>query len=103
MTAEDVPHDAHVVLNVVHGESVHAQELGEQGLPVSLHNVRVILLRQILNQLSWIYSMCNVHQYGQFEIGWSKDRIGHYSYFSTILRPVSEDDAFPQSLLWSSF
>ena len=58
MTAEDVPHDAHVVLNVVHGESVHAQELGEQGLPVSLHNVRVILLRQILNQLSWIYSMC---------------------------------------------
>ena len=43
MTAEDVPHDAHVVLNVVNGESVHAQELGEQGLPISLHNVRVIL------------------------------------------------------------
>ena len=58
VTAEDVPHDAHVVLNVVNGKSVHAQELGEQGLPVSLHNVRVILLRQILNQLSWIYSMC---------------------------------------------
>ena len=46
VTAEDVPHDAHVVLNVVHGESVHAKELGEQGLAVPLHNVRVIL-RQI--------------------------------------------------------
>ena len=50
MTAEDVPHDAHVVLNVVHGESVHAKELGEQGLAVPLHNVRVVL-RQIFGQL----------------------------------------------------
>ena len=50
VTAEDVPHDAHVVLNVVHGESVHAKELGEQGLAVSLHNVRVVL-RQIFGQL----------------------------------------------------
>ena len=46
VTAEDVPHDAHVVLNVVHGESVHAKELGKQGLAVPLHNVRVVL-RQI--------------------------------------------------------
>ena len=43
MTAEDVPHNAHVVLDIVHCESVHAKELGEQGLPVSLDNVRVIL------------------------------------------------------------
>ena len=50
VTAEDVPHDAHVVLNVVHGESVHAKELGEQGLAVPLHNVRVILTK-ILSQL----------------------------------------------------
>ena len=50
MAAEDVSHDAHVVLNIVDSESVHAKELGEQGLAVSLHNVRVVL-RQIFSQL----------------------------------------------------
>ena len=43
VTAEDIPHDAHVVLDIVHGQSVHAKELGQQGLAISLHNVRVIL------------------------------------------------------------
>ena len=43
MAAEDVSHDAHVVLNIVDSESVHAKELGQKSLAVSLHNVRVIL------------------------------------------------------------
>ena len=43
MAAEDISHDAHVVLNIVHSESVHAEELGQKGLAISLHNVRVIL------------------------------------------------------------
>ena len=66
VTAEDVPHDAHVVLNVVHGESVHAKELGEQGLAVPLHNVRVIL-RQICWS-TWMMDLLYLHQFGQFEI-----------------------------------
>lgn len=53
MAAEDVSHDAHVVLNIVDSESVHAKELGKQSLAISLHDVRVVLVR-IVSILLWV-------------------------------------------------
>lgn len=34
-----VPHDQHVALLVVNTEAVHAQELGQEGTPMTFHNV----------------------------------------------------------------